>query len=67
MRLDVEVLGCARSRAHTQLDRDIVFGGKPGALLDALDAASAEPYCDFAFRRARWPSTGLTPRASPCA
>ncbi len=40
-----------RTGARATKDVDVVFGGKPGELLDALDAAFAEPYCDFAFRR----------------
>jgi len=40
-----------RTGARATKDVDVVFGGEPGDLLDALDAAFAEPYCDFAFRR----------------
>jgi hypothetical protein len=40
-----------RSGARATKDVDVLFGGEPGELLDALDAAFAEPYCDFAFRR----------------
>ena len=40
-----------RTGARATKDVDVVFGGEPGELLDALDAAFAEPYCDFAFRR----------------
>jgi hypothetical protein len=40
-----------RTGARATKDVDVVFSGEPGELLDALDAAFAEPYCDFAFRR----------------
>jgi hypothetical protein len=40
-----------RTGARATKDVDVVFVGEPGELLDALDAAFAEPYCDFAFRR----------------
>jgi hypothetical protein len=40
-----------RTGARATKDVDVVFGGEPAELLDALDAAFAEPYCDFAFRR----------------
>lgn len=41
----------SRTGARATKDVDVVFGAEPGELLDALDAAFAEPYCDFAFRR----------------
>jgi hypothetical protein len=40
-----------RTGARATKDVDVVFGSDPDELLDALDAAFAEPYCDFAFRR----------------
>lgn len=40
-----------RTGARATKDVDVVFGGAPGELLDALDAAFAEHYCDFAFQR----------------
>jgi hypothetical protein len=41
----------SRTGARATKDVDVVFGAEPGELLDALDAAFAEPYCDFSFRR----------------
>jgi len=55
----------SRTGARATKDVDVVFGAEPGELLDALDAAFAEPYCDFAFRRGA-PSTDHMPRASTC-
>lgn len=40
-----------RLGARATKDVDVVFRGEPGELVDALDEAFAEPYCDFAFRR----------------
>ncbi len=40
-----------RLGARATKDVDIVFRGQSGDLVDALDQAFAEPYCDFAFRR----------------
>jgi hypothetical protein len=40
-----------RLGARATKDVDIVFRGQPGELVDALDEAFAEPYCDFAFLR----------------
>ena len=40
-----------RTGARATKDVDVVFRGDSGKLLDALDDAFAEPYCDFAFRR----------------
>lgn len=37
--------------ARATKDVDVVFRGAAGELLDALDDAFGEPYCDFAFRR----------------
>jgi len=35
-----------RTGARATKDVDVVFGGEPNELLDALDAAFAEPYCN---------------------
>ena len=42
-----------RTGARATKDVDVVVGGEPRELLDALDAAFAEPYGDFAFSSRR--------------
>lgn len=40
-----------RMGARATKDVDVVFRGGPDELVDALDEAFAQPYCDFAFLR----------------